>query len=84
MPSSNEKEAMEFIANEGGQSTLRQVAKGLGFAGHYTIVILESLGRADYLDLTRKGKVTLNPKGYRAIKGDVLGAGLKGQEALEE
>ena len=71
MPSGNEKEVMTFIADEGGQSTLRQVANGLGLAGHYTAVILECLGRADYLDMTRRGEVTLLPKGYRAIKRDV-------------
>ena len=70
MPSGNEKEAMTIIADEGGQTTLGQVAKGMGLGRDYTSIILESLGRADYLDLTREGKVKLNPKGYRAIKRD--------------
>ena len=74
MPSSNEKEAMTIIADEDGQTTVGTVAKGMGLGRDYTTIILESLGRADYLDMTRSGKVKLLPKGYRAIGRDVESA----------
>ena len=74
MPSGNEKEAMNIIADEGGQSTQGVVSKGMGLGRDYTSIILESLGRADYLDMTRGGKVKLLPKGYRAIGRDVESA----------
>ena len=74
MPSSNEKEAMGIIADEGGQTNVTKVAKCMGLGRDYTTIILESLGRADYLDMTRGGKVKLLPKGYRAIKRDVESA----------
>jgi len=74
MPSGNEKEAMTIIADEGGQTTLGVVGKGMGLGRDYTSIILDSLGRADYLDMTRGGKVKLLPKGYRAIGRDVESA----------
>jgi Mn-dependent DtxR family transcriptional regulator len=67
MPTGNEKEAMTIIADEGGQCKLRVVSRGMGLPRDYTQVILESLGRAEYLDITRSGKITLKAKGYKAI-----------------
>ena len=66
MPSGNEKEALTIIADEGGQCTLGVVSRGMGLSREYIRIIVESLGRAEYLDITRTGKITLKPKGYKA------------------
>jgi len=68
MPSGNEKEALTIIADEGGQCKLGVVARGMGLTRDYTRIILESLGRAEYLDITRAGKIALKAKGYKAIR----------------
>ena len=68
MPSGNEREAMTIIADEGGQCRLGVVASGMGLARDYVRIILESLGRAEYLDVTRAGRITLKAKGYKAIR----------------
>ena len=67
MPSVNEKEAMTIIADEGGECKMGAVSSGMVLSTDYTRIILESLGRADYLDLNRRGQVRLKPKGYKAI-----------------
>ena len=66
MPSGNEKEAITIIADEGGQCTLGVVSRAMGLSRDYTRIILESLGRAEYLDITRAGKISLKAKGYKA------------------
>ena len=68
MPSANEQEAMTVIADEGGQCTLGVVSRGVGLSRDYARIILEGLGRAEYLDVTRAGKITLKTKGYKAIR----------------
>ena len=67
MPSANEKEAMTIIADEGGECKVGKVAAGMGLSTDYTRIILESLGRNEYLDVYRSGNVELKAKGYKAI-----------------
>ena len=67
MPSGNEKEAMTIVADEGGQCTLGVVARDMSLSREYIRILVECLGRAEYLDVTRTGKITLKAKGYKAI-----------------
>ena len=67
MPSGNEKEALTIIADEGGHCTVGVVSRGMGLSRDYIRIILGSLGRAEYLDITRTGKIVLKAKGYKAV-----------------
>ena len=58
---------MTIIADEGGQCTLGVVSRGMGLSRDYIRIILGSLGRAEYPDITRARKITLKAKGYKAV-----------------
>ena len=83
MSTGNEKEAMTIIADEGGQCSLGVVAGRMLLSRDYTQIILECLGRAEYLDVTRSGKITLKAKGYKAV-GRQPDPDQQRKQALEE
>lgn len=69
MPSGTEMEVLKGIKKRGGETSLFGVATEIRLSTDYARIICRSLGMADYLDVLRSGKVSLTPKGWKAVGG---------------
>ena len=67
MPTSDEKEVLKIIEEEGGESHIVKVANRIGLRLVYTKTIIGSMGRRDFIDVSASGKVKLTDKGWRAL-----------------
>ncbi|MFQ5887674.1 MAG: hypothetical protein ACE5HY_03145 [Candidatus Hydrothermarchaeales archaeon] len=67
MPTRNEREALEIINEKGGETSIGNVASHMGLSTDYTRIILESLGRRDFIDVLVSRKVRLTPKGWKEL-----------------
>ena len=62
-----ESDALEAVEEKGGQTNAQNVAKKLKMNVDYVRMVLTSLARRDYLDLTAKGIYRLTAKGRAEI-----------------
>ncbi|PIS25662.1 MAG: hypothetical protein COT45_02145 [bacterium (Candidatus Stahlbacteria) CG08_land_8_20_14_0_20_40_26] len=83
MPTPDETKILRIIDAEGGESTVRKIARKMGLDSSYARVILQSMGRNDLIDLFGTGKVRIAIKGWLALgKQPQQGKGL--QRYLED
>jgi len=67
--SGTELDALRAIAEAGGTTTIKVVNRKIGFSSDYVRIVLEGLGRADYINVYRSGKCEMTPKGWRELEG---------------
>lgn len=60
---------LKIIADEGGETTVGRIIRNMPcYTGHYTRSVIASLGRHDYLDWMKGGKVVLTKKGAQSLR----------------
>ncbi|MDA2925973.1 hypothetical protein MYX78_01875 [Acidobacteria bacterium AH-259-G07] len=62
-----ELEALEAVEERGGQAAAQSVAKKLKMNVDYARLLLTSLAKRDYLDLSARGIYSLTEKGRQEI-----------------
>ncbi|MDA2936936.1 hypothetical protein MYX75_01560 [Acidobacteria bacterium AH-259-A15] len=62
-----ELEALEAVEERGGQAVAQSVAKKLKMNVDYARLLLTSLAKRDYLDLSARGIYSLTEKGRQEI-----------------
>ena len=68
MPTADERNVLEILDEEGGQSTEAKIAKYMGLRLDYVrTILLGSLGRRDFIDIFASGKIELAEKGWKAL-----------------
>ena len=67
MQTPDETEILKIIDAEGGECTERKIAQEMSLQPSYVRVILNTLGRNDFIDVFRNGKVRLLLKGWAAV-----------------
>ncbi|MDO9575588.1 MAG: hypothetical protein Q7J55_03585 [bacterium] len=70
MPTPDELKALrtiDEIIEEGKKATTYSVAVKMRRSHHMATVILQSLGRADYIDLLASGECRITSKGFKAL-----------------
>ena len=67
MATPDEREILKIIDAEGGESTVGKVASKMGLDTSYCRVILNSMGRNDYIDVFRDGKLRILSKGWSSL-----------------
>lgn len=67
MPTSDEKKALEIIDEEGGECSEVKVSQEMGLRLDYIRTILGSMGRRDYVDVLKGGKVRIAHRGWKAL-----------------
>ena len=67
MPTSDEKKALEIIDEEGGECSEVKVSQEMGLRLDYVRTILGSMGRRDYVDVLKGGKVRIAHRGWKAL-----------------
>ncbi len=78
MPTPDEMKILKIIDAEGGECTIRRIAKKERLDTSYVRVILNTMGRNDLIDVFRTGKVRITYKGWAALgKQPVRQEGLK-------
>jgi len=70
MASGTEIEVLRAIKDEGGETTVGAVAHriGSGWGLDYIRLLCSSLGRADYIDVLKSGKLRITTKGEKTIE----------------
>lgn len=68
MLSGTELDTLKAIAEQGGVTTIKAVNSKIGFSSDYVRIILEDLGRADYINVYRSGKCEITPKGWGELE----------------
>ena len=70
MASGTEIEVLRAIKDEGGETTVGAVAHriGSGWGLDYIRLLCNSLGRADYIDVLKSGKLRITTKGEKTIE----------------
>ena len=67
MPTTDEKRVLEIIDEEGGECKEGKVRREMGLRLDYIRTILGSMGRRDYIDVLKGGKVRIAHKGWKAL-----------------
>lgn len=68
-----EQTVLEIIFDFGGEASVFQIAREIGFSTDYTRIICESLGRRDYIDYwASRGLCILREKGAEIGKKGAL------------
>lgn len=67
MPTPDEKKILKIIDEEGGESSTVKISNAMGLRLDYLRSILDSMGRRDYIDVFRNGKVRIARKGWQAL-----------------
>ncbi len=69
MASGTEIEVLKAIKDEGGETTVGAVAHKIssGWGMDYIRLLCNSLGRADYIDVLKSGKLRITTKGEKTI-----------------
>ena len=69
MASGTELEILKIVKDEGGEATAQVVSHrmGSGLGLDYIRLVCNSLGRADYIDVSAAGRLRLTGKGEGAI-----------------
>jgi len=67
MPTSDEKRVLEIIDEEGGECSEVKVSGEMGLRLDYIRTILGSMGRRDYIDVLKRGKVRIAHKGWKVL-----------------
>ena len=73
MPTPDELKALRTvyeIIEEGKRATIYSVAARMRRSSHMATVILQSLGRTDYIDLLISGECRITSKGFKALGKD--------------
>jgi len=65
---SSEMEALQIIAEEGGETNFGVVSRKLGREVDYARLLCMSLARADYIDITPSGRCKITPKGEKELE----------------
>ena len=70
MASGTEIEVLKAIKDEGGETTVGAVAHriGSGWGMDYIHLLCSSLGRADYIDVLKSGKLRITTKGEKTVE----------------
>lgn len=63
-----ERDALKEISKHGGKLSIMGVARELKIGNNYARIICNSLGRADYIDVSASGMCTIAPKGEEFLK----------------
>ena len=67
MPTTDEKRVLEIIDEEGGECKEGKVSREMGLRLDYIRTILGSMGRRDYIDVLKGGKVRIANKGWKSL-----------------
>lgn len=68
MPAGTEMDILKFIDMEGGETRMGAIKRLLGcYGSSYVETICGSLGRHDFIDWFKDGKVKLTEKGYKSL-----------------
>jgi len=67
MPTPDEKKILKIIDEEGGESSTVKISNAMGLRLDYLGSILDSMGRRDYIDVFRNGKVRIARKGWQVL-----------------
>lgn len=67
MLTGTELEILKSVAERGGKSTIWIVASKVGMSSDYARICCNSIGNADYIDLSRNGVVEITPKGWQEL-----------------
>ncbi len=62
-----ELQALKAIADRGGTASIHQIAQKIGQGTDYTRIICNGIGRADYIDVGRRGICEITPKGWAEL-----------------
>ena len=63
-----ELELLKALGDLGGSTAITAAARKAGVSTDYARIILDSIGRYDYVDTYRSGKVDLTRKGWQELK----------------
>ncbi len=67
MPTTDEKRVLEIIDEEGGECKEGKVSREMGLRLDYIRTILGSMGRRDYIDVFKGGKIRIAHRGWKAL-----------------
>ena len=67
MPTPDEKKILEIIDDEGGETKETGISRQMGLRLDYLRSILDSMGRRDYIDVFKGGKIRIAQKGWKAL-----------------
>lgn len=66
--SGTELQVLKTIADRGGSTSYQTVGKLLNQSTDYARILCDSLGRADYIDLSASGRCVITPKGWQELE----------------
>ncbi|MFQ6030098.1 MAG: hypothetical protein ACE5Q6_21705 [Dehalococcoidia bacterium] len=66
--SGTEWELLKAIADLGGSTSVKRSGAKAGLQSEYARILCESMGRYDYLDVYRSGKVDMTRKGWQELR----------------
>jgi len=69
MATGTEIVVLKAIKDDGGETTIGAVSRRMGsnWGTDYVRMLCESLGRANYIDVLKSGRLTITAKGKREI-----------------
>ena len=68
MPAGTEKDILRYIDMEGGETRIGNIKRLLAcYGSSYVETICGSLGRNDFIDWFKDGRISLTEKGWRAV-----------------
>ncbi len=67
MPTPDEKNILEIIYDEGGETKETVISRQMGLRLDYLRSILGSMGRRDYIDVLKGGKIRIAHRGWKAL-----------------
>jgi len=67
VPTPDESKILKIIEAEGGECTLRRIARKMRLDTSYARVILNAMGRNDLIDIFISGKVRITSNGWMAL-----------------
>lgn len=67
MPTTDERNILKILDEEGGEASEAKIAKCMGLRLDYVRTILGSMGRRNFIDVLASGKVKLAEKGWKAL-----------------
>jgi len=82
MSTSNEREILKIIEEEGGECSEVKISRCMGLGITYVRSILVSMGIRDYIDVFRSGKVKIADKGLMALGNSP--SGLYGTDSIPD
>ncbi|MFQ5874324.1 MAG: hypothetical protein ACE5JL_11050 [Dehalococcoidia bacterium] len=66
--SGTEWELLKAIADLGGSTSVKRSGAKAGLQSEYARILCESMGRYDYVDVFRSGKVDITRKGWQELR----------------